>query len=140
MVQLTSVERRCNLRNQRQIVNLTKPRGVSTLGMIGLAGLIIAVVVLTLRLGPHYIDFQTLRSVMDGLSGPEVHDMDKRDVYKLLLKRFKINNLREFTPRDVISIDRNKIDTTVDISYEIREPLIGNVEVVLVFKENYSYR
>ena len=128
------------MRNHRQIVNLSKPRGLSTLGIIGIAGLIVAVVVLSLRLAPHYADFQTLRSVMDGLSGPEVHGMDKRKIYEVLSKRFKINNLREFTLRDVITVDRSKLDTTVAVSYEIREPIIGNVEVVLVFEETYSYR
>ncbi|MCZ6711402.1 MAG: DUF4845 domain-containing protein [Gammaproteobacteria bacterium] len=128
------------MRNHRQIVDLSRPRGLSTLGIMGIVGLLAAVVVLTFRLAPHYSDFQTLSAVMDGLSGPEVHGMAKRDVYELLLKRFKINNLREFTPRDVISIDRNKLDTTVDVFYEIREPIIGNVEVILVFEETYSYR
>ena len=128
------------MHNQRQIVNLSKPRGLSTLGIIGIAGFFVAVVVLSLRLAPHYADFRTLDSIMDGLSGTEVHGMEKRAVYELLSKRFRINNLREFTPRDVISIDRNKLDTTVDISYERREPIIGNIEVVLVFEENYSYR
>jgi hypothetical protein len=107
---------------------------------MGIVGLLAAIVVLTFRLAPHYADFRTLDSIMDGLSGTEVHGMEKRAVFDLLAKRFRINNLREFTPREVISIDRNKLDTTVDIYYEIREPIIGNIEVVLVFEENYSYR
>lgn len=128
------------MRNHHRIVDLSKPDGLSTFGMIAAVGALVAVVVLSLRIGPHYIDFRTLRSIMEGLSSLEVHEMDKRAIHAMLRKRFKINNLRSFTPREVISIDRNKVDTTIVVSYEIREPLLGNVDVVLVFHEQYSYR
>ncbi len=128
------------MRNRGQAVNLSGQSGMSALGLIATIAVVVAFVVLTLRLGPHYIDFRTLQAVMGDLPGAEVHEMDKRAILETLQKRFKINNLRSFRARDVISIDRNKSGTTILINYEIREPLLGNADIVLTFNESYSYR
>jgi hypothetical protein len=77
---------------------------------------------------------------MDDLPGPAVHEMEKRAIIETLQKRFKINNLRAFRARDVVSIDRSKNGTILLVSYEIREPLIGNADIVMSFNEQYSYR
>ena len=127
------------MRNHRNIINSYRAGGMSTIGLISTIAGIVAFVVLTLRLAPHYIDFQTLHTVLEDLPGPQVHEMDKRAIFETVQKRMKINNLRSFTARDVISIDRNKAGTTLHVKYEIREPLVGNANIVLDFKEQYSY-
>ena len=125
--------------NHRKVVSWSRQDGVSALGMVAGLAALVAVVVLMLRLGPHYIDFQTMRSVMEGLDGPQVHEMDKRAIFQTLEKRFKINNLRSFRVRDRVSIERDKTGTTVVVKYEVREPLVGNADIVLAFDEKYSY-
>lgn len=127
------------MRNHRNVINSYRAGGMSAIGLISTIAGIVTFVVLTLRLAPHYIDFQTLRTVLADLPGPQVHEMDKRAILDTLQKRMKINNLRSFRARDVISIDRNKAGTTLHVSYEVREPLIGNADIVLDFKEQYSY-
>jgi hypothetical protein len=125
--------------NHRKVVSWSRQDGVSALGMVAGLAALVAVVVLMLRLGPHYIDFQTMGSVMEGLNGLQVNEMDKRAIFQTLEKRFKINNLRSFRVRDRVSIERDKTGTTVVVKYEVREPLIGNADIVLAFDEKYSY-
>jgi hypothetical protein len=127
------------MRNHRRAMNV-RQHGMSVIGMIATMAVVVVLVVLALRLAPHYIDYQTLRVVMDGLPGQEIHEMDKRAIYESLEKRFKINNLRSFKVRDVVSIERDKTATTLLVNYEIREPLLLNADIVLVFDEKYSYR
>jgi len=127
------------VQSHRQIGNAARQTGLSGLGIVFAIAALVAVVVLTLRIGPAYIDFQTLRSVMEGLPGPEVHTMDKRAIIESLDKRFKINNLRSFKARDVVKIDRTKTETKLSVSYEVREPLMFNADIVLTFNEQYSY-
>ena len=128
------------MRNPRQSVRFITQGGMSALGMVATIAAVVGFVILTLRLVPHYIDFRTLQVVMDDLPGPQIHQMDKREILDTLGKRFKINNLRAFRARDVVSIDRKKTDTTILVDYEIREPLLFNADIVLVFSESYSYR
>ena len=128
------------MRNHRRVANASSQNGMSGVGLIATIAGVVVLVVMTLRLAPHYIDYQTMRTVMRDLSGPEIHKMEKRNIVESLQKRFKINNLRSFKVRDVVSIDRDKTGTSILISYEIREPLLFNADIVLVFNEQYSYR
>jgi hypothetical protein len=115
-----------------------KQRGASALGVLIGVSALVAVVTLALKLGPHYIDWETMKSVFNGLPA-NVHTMSKADIRDMLHKRFMINNLRNFDLKDVVTIDRNKTGTTIIVQYERREPIIGNVDAVLSFREQYEY-
>lgn len=117
-----------------------KPEGMSAVSLIAVVALVAGFVVLGLRLGPHYIDFQTLDSIMEGLPAGQIHEMDKGAIRELLTKRYKINNIRDLNLREVVSIERKKDTTNITIDYEIREPLVYNIDAVLSFNETYSYR
>ena len=118
----------------------SKQRGISVIG--GLAGvvLIAASVTTALRIGPHYIDFSTIQSIMESLPTGEVHKMDKGAIRELLRKRFRINNIREFEVRDILSIERTKVSTVVIIDYEVRDRLLFNADIVVMFEDQYEYK
>jgi hypothetical protein len=117
-----------------------KQVGLTAIGVLGAITGLAAVVTLVLRLGPHYIDWQTMRSVMGDLPASQVHTMSKRDIRESLQKRFRVNSLRDFDLKDILTIDRQKTQTTLAIQYERRENLLGNVDVVLSFSEEYRYQ
>ncbi len=118
----------------------SKQRGISVMG--GLAGvvLIAASVTTALRIGPHYIDFRTIQSIMEALPTAEVHEMDKGAIRELLRKRFRINNIRDFRVQDILSIERTKVSTVVVIDYEVRENLLFNADIVVMFEDQYEYK
>lgn len=117
-----------------------KQRGAGALGMLaGLIGLV-AVVSLTLKLGPHYIDWRTMQSVFSGLPASQVHAMTKTEIREALKKRFRVNNLRDFDLTEIVQIERQKAGTTVTVNYERREPLLANVDAVLTFSEQYQFK
>ncbi len=118
----------------------SKQRGISVMG--GLAGvvLIAAGVTTALRIGPHYIDFRTIQSIMEALPTAEVHEMDKGAIRELLRKRFRINNIRDFRVQDILSIERTKVSTVVVIDYEVRENLLFNADIVVMFEDQYEYK
>ncbi len=117
-----------------------KQRGAGALGMLaGLIGLV-AVVSLTLKLGPHYIDWRTMQSVFSALPASQVHTMTKTEIRESLQKRFRVNNLRDFDLKEIVKIERQKAGTTVSVNYERREPLLANVDAVLTFSEQYQFK
>lgn len=117
-----------------------KPQGMSAISLLAVIILVAGFVVLALRLGPHYIDFRTLNSIMEGLPAAQVHGMEKSAIRELLTKRYKINNIRDLNLREVVSIERQRDTTNISVDYEIREPLVYNIDAVLTFSETYSYR
>jgi hypothetical protein len=123
-----------------EMTNLKKHSGGMTAigAILGLAALV-AVVTLSLRLGPHYIDWRTMQSVFEGLKRQPVHEMSKSEIREALAKGFRINSLRDFDQRNMIQIDVEKEYTTLTVSYEQREHIIMNVDVVLSFSETFRY-
>jgi hypothetical protein len=119
---------------------VTAQRGLSAIGLLGGLALLASALTLVLRLGPHYIDWQTMKSVFNGLPKAQVHTMRKDEIREALQKRFKVNSLREFDLSKILTIDRQKGETTLVVEYEKREPIVANVDVVLSFSEQYKYR
>lgn len=117
-----------------------KQRGASALGVLaGMIGLV-AVITLLLKLGPHYIDWQTMRSVFGDLPAGKVHTMSKTEIRDSLQKRFRVNSLRDFDLKEILTIERQKASTQLLVQYEKRENIVANVDAVLTFSERYEYR
>lgn len=116
-----------------------RQRGLSALGMLFVLVLIVIGITLTLRLAPHYIDYYTINSVIEGLPESEVRTASRTTLVDLLKKRFSINNLRAFEIRDIIDLDRSRDGTVLLLKYERREHLFYNIDVVLSFEKRYEY-
>jgi hypothetical protein len=116
-----------------------RQRGLTAVG--GLVALIVAgsVILLALKLVPHYIDFFTIQTVIEGLPRDEVRSMSRVALNEQLDKRFKINNLREYVIRDIISLERRRDVTVLEVHYERRENLFLNIDVVITFHKRYEY-
>lgn len=117
-----------------------RERGMTFLGVVALLVGVAAVITLVMRLGPHYLDWTTMETILDDLAGENVHQMSKADIRGSLAKRFRVNSLRGFDMREVIKIERNKVDTSLIVEYEKREPIVFNIDVVLRFSGQHRYQ
>ena len=129
---------------QRSVIRNLNPRkramGLSFPGLlIGLVGFVLAIT-LVLKLGPHYLDWQTMKSIFESLPEREVREMDSNAIRAKLQKQFRVNSLRDFKLRDLVEIDQSKEATVLTVSYERRENIVSNIDVVLVFTESYKYQ
>lgn len=116
-----------------------RQRGLTAMGGLLALVLIVSGITLTLKLAPHYIDFYTLESVLDGLPADDVRTMSRPALHEMLQKRFKINNLRDFEIRDIITLDRSREGTVLELKYERREHILFNIDVVITFEKRYDY-
>lgn len=115
-------------------------QGASVISILGAVALLIIVATLLMRLGPHYIEWRTMQSIVADLPSGQVHSMSKEEIRTTLRKRFRVNSLRDFDLREIITIDRAKAGTVLKIDYERREFIVANVDVVLTFSEQYQYQ
>jgi len=113
--------------------------GLSVTGIILLLVGLVAVITLLLRLGPHYIDWRTMQSVFTGLERQPIHEMSKNQIREAIAKSFRINGLRDFDQRSLVAIDAEKEFTTVSVSYERREHIVYNIDIVLTFEQSFQY-
>ena len=123
----------------RERSSKSKQRGASFLGWVLVVAAVAGVAVLGLRLIPHYIDYQTIISVVDALPADRVHSMSKAEIREALKKRFLINNIRDLKVREIIEIDRKRETTFLVLSYEVRENLVFNIDLILSFDRRIEY-
>jgi len=116
-----------------------KQRGLSKWGWLLFIGLLATAAGGALRLGPHYIDFRVVQQVMDRLPTSEVHaEMSRAQISDHFRKQFRVENFR-VPLKEMLKIERTREETTVSIDYEIREHLLYNIDVVLVFSEQRTF-
>lgn len=108
-------------------------RGISTSGVLFGLALLGFAVTLIVKLGPHYMEFATVKSSMQRVSeNTEVVQRGRRAVLERLSNALYINNVDSVTPQD-FTFDRITGGYELGVSYEAREHLFANVDVVLVF-------
>ena len=121
--------------SQSRATGPDRQRGMSVIG--GLLWLIIAafVVLIMLRVVPIYIDYFSLMSTLEGLKKePQIGRMSTEDIYRTMGRRFDIGYVTVIKPQQ-IKIRREGNDRILDVSYEDRRSLIGNLDVVAKFND-----
>ena len=92
----------------------------------------------TLKLSPHYVDFEVMKGVLDRLPANTHAELSKSDIREHFAKQFRIENFSHKV-KDVVKIDRSRSETVVSITYEMREHLFYNVDVVLSFDTGRTF-
>ena len=119
-------------------IGASKQRG-SALSTFCILLVLVSTVSMALKVGPHYIDYRTILSVVEQLPPGEVNAMSRAAVFEALEKRFPLNNLYDFEVRDIIQYERGPKSTTITVDYEKREPLFLNLDVVIKFHKQFEY-
>jgi hypothetical protein len=89
--------------------------------------------VLALNIIPVYINDASVKSMMSKLeTDPTVRGMDARQLSDIVIKRLKINNIYSIK-KDNIIIKKTKNFYQININYEPRGTLVGNLDYIVTF-------
>ena len=110
-------------------------------GMTFIAWLIVLIVagffiMLAMKLGPVYMEHYTIRMALEAMQKePEVEKKSFEEIRGMLMKRLDVNYVTSL-PRDAIKVRREVGGyKVIEVNYEHREPILGNVDAVLTFKD-----
>lgn len=114
---------------------LKKQRGLTMISWIFVIGLVGIQAVLAMRIIPVYINFNSVKHMMDGLPGdPEVGSMSKKKLRQYISKRLKIENLYDLSrDKEAFKFVKKKTGTVLVLHYEERGPIFSNLEFVATF-------
>ena len=119
-----------------------KQRGLSFLGLIVLVGVLGFTAVIGLKLFPVYMDAWKIDSVMNAvISEPGINDQSRQEVIESMLKRLDIDavdSLNYSNHGDRLSVTKRKNNVTINVTYEITTPLIGNLSLLAQFDKTVS--
>ena len=114
-----------------------KQAGISSLALllVMIAGAIILLV--AFRIGPLYIDNYFVRASVESLEEENLRNMSDRQIRAALERFFIVNGVRDISSK-AAKIERDARDVTVNLDYEKRVNVIGNLDAVVLFQNQYS--
>lgn len=108
-------------------MNKKSQQGLTTIGWLLVIGIFGMIVVTGFKILPMYLDFFTVKSVMDTLvTDDSVNVRSKRDLWSTISKRLQINSIRDMNKDDFTFTRKDNI-TTITADYEVRKPYIAEL-------------
>lgn len=115
---------------------MKQQQGMTTIGFILIIGMIAFFTAISVKLVPLYIEYYSVKSILKTVQGePETVNRSVAEIEDTILKRLSINEVHRVTKKD-IKVSKEGKKVIIDISYEARVPLFGNIDVVGDFKDN----
>lgn len=112
-----------------------KQQGMTAIGWMLVIALVMVLGIVLLKLMPVYLDgykvYQSLASLEEDSSA---HGKGPAELRTMLMKRLDINMVNDVT-KDDISITRTKSGYEIEVDYEARRQLFGNLYAVVVFNK-----
>jgi hypothetical protein len=107
-----------------------KQRGITFIGFLLVLAVVGFFAYIGMKLFPMYQEFYAVKTAAKGLAEePGVGDMDPARIQMLLFRRLEIDYTDNVKPKNV-KIERIDGGWNMKISYEVRRPMIGNLDVV----------
>ena len=107
-----------------------KQGGLSLLGFLVVLAVVGFAAYVGMKLFPMYQEYYSVQSAMKGLANePGVADMDPAKVQDLFFRRLYINYSENVKPQNV-KFERTEGGWKMRVNYEVRRPLVGNLDVV----------
>lgn len=114
-------------------------RGLSLVGWLLTLALIAFVASAALKLVPHYLDYMSMKKIIESVDSNQALDITTvDDFYSYVGKSMQVNSIRDVDLNKALKVTaaNNKFDA--HLQYEQREPLILNMDVVLKFDRQFS--
>jgi hypothetical protein len=108
---------------------MVKQRGVTLIGLIFFLALGTIVALIGFRVVPFYIDYFTMRSMLQNLA-TEKRDAPDRDLRQDFSMRLSTNYLNGYKPSD-LDINRDQGYLTLTVSMSDKKPLVGGVSLLM---------
>ena len=107
-----------------------KQSGLSLVGFLVVLAVVGFAAYVGMKLFPMYQEYYSVSTAMKGLANePGVADMDPHKVQDLFFRRLYINYSENVKPQNV-KFERTEGGWKMRVVYEVRRPLVGNLDVV----------
>ena len=111
---------------------MRKQQGITLIGFVMILVIVLFSAFIAMKLFPIYQEYFSVVTAMKGVAQePGVQNKSPAEIRKMLFNRFYISYVESVERDDVTISKRNGY--TVNISYEVRRSLVGNLDVVAKF-------
>ena len=116
-------------------MKVRKIQGMSLVGFLMVLIMVIGFVFLAMRITPIYLEYYSVVSAMNGLANERGSaQMSAYDIKAKILNRLYVSYTDGNVGEENIKIVRRQ-GVQLRITYEVRKPMVGNLDVVASFDE-----
>ena len=118
--------------------SISKQHGMAMISWFLVIVVVVLFVTFIIRLVPIYIDgFSVYESISAMETDSRLNSFGAKAVKKSLLRRLDINAVYSVTEEDIY-VTKKSGKTIVEVDYEVRENLFGNLDFVVRFKKEVT--
>lgn len=115
----------------------SRQKGMTLIGFMMMFVLIGFFALLILKIVPIYLEhFKVLTALQSVKKEGDLSTKSKEEILGMLEKRFDINSIDRVSTKDVTVVREGGQTRRVQIAYEVVEPIMGNVSVLIEFDDS----
>ncbi|MDJ0652763.1 MAG: DUF4845 domain-containing protein [Xanthomonadales bacterium] len=115
--------------------NIKRQKGITLISLILILGLLGFAFFIGMKLFPVYQEYYSVVQAMKNVAAqPGINRQEAGQIKEMLIKRFYTSYVDSVTKKH-IKVSRNR-GYTLQIKYEVRKPLIGNIDFVAKFDKS----
>lgn len=119
----------------KQSLYKRRQHGLTMLSWLFVLGIAVFFALIGIKMVPTYIENYSVKQVLANMENDRtLRGEGAYAIKRSFFKRLKINSVYEFDD-DWIEVSKQKEGSLVEVDYEIRKPVFGNVSIVMVFSE-----
>jgi cytochrome c oxidase assembly protein Cox11 len=109
--------------------------GMSIPGMLVIAIMVGFFVMCAIRMVPRYVEYLSVREIITTIAREhKIEEENIRDIRRRIETMFNTNQIYDLKPKDV-EVYRKDGETFIDATYEVRIPIMGNIDAVMHFDD-----
>lgn len=113
-----------------------KQKGLTGISIMMIVVVIAFAAVIFLKIMPVYFDAFKVGDVVSAMKDERgLGDKTNNEIVSMILKRLDVNMVSDVT-KEHIFIEKTKNDVFIDVEYEVRKKMFGNLDVVVSFKKS----
>ncbi len=117
-----------------------RQRGMTAIGWLMVLGLIAFFSLIGLRLVPVYLEYFSVVTALESLKkNSDISSDSPRQVVDALMRRLDISDVKSVKPANVKVLNEGGA-LKVAVNYEVRVPLMGNLDALATFNKSVELR
>ena len=116
-------------------------KGLSMLSWIVVLAFVAFLASTAFKMLPHYFDYMSMDKSISSVGSEALQDVRTvGDFYQHVSRGMEVNGIRDLDLRKAVKVEIEEGAFKVQLDYEKREPLIGNLDLVAHFVKEYRLR
>ena len=119
--------------------NKNKQSGITIVSLLVLVAIAFFIVTTTIKIIPIYVENLSVKNSLVSIADEiNANKIKPAEIKPKLIKRLRFNNVNRINEEHIMIAGSKNDSTTLDIKYEVRKPIVGNIDFVLTFHNSQA--